>query len=96
MNPPYGDAMTDWIEKLVSEFEAGNVKGAIALVAARVDTKWFQKLEPYFIGFVRGRLTFGEAKNSATFPSAAVYFGERPSKFRVVFSDLCWFPNRSK
>jgi phage N-6-adenine-methyltransferase len=94
MNPPYGDVVGDWVGKLIAEYEAGNVKEAIALVAARVDTKWFQTFEPYNIGFVRGRLTFGDAKNSATFPSAVIYFGERPTKFRVVFADLCWFPNR--
>jgi phage N-6-adenine-methyltransferase len=94
MNPPYGDVVGDWVSKLIAEYEAGNVKEAIALVAARVDTKWFQTFEPYNIGFVRGRLTFGDAKNSATFPSAVIYFGERPTKFRVVFADLCWFPNR--
>lgn len=93
MNPPYGDAVTAWIDKLIEEHVSGNVPEAIALVAARVDTKWFQKLEPYRICFVRGRLKFGDSENSATFPSAAIYFGKKVSRFVQVFSAVAWFPN---
>lgn len=94
MNPPYGEAVGSWVEKLIAEHESGRAKEAIALVAARVGTKWFQQVEPYYMGFVRGRLTFGNASNPATFDSAVIYFGRRVKNFRIAFADLCWFPNR--
>lgn len=93
MNPPYGDAVGAWAEKLVSEYKAGRTKQAIALVAARVDTKWFYKFSPFTICFISGRLKFGGSDNSATFPSAAIYIGPGRDKFLKVFSDVGWFPN---
>lgn len=48
------------------------------LLPARTDTKWFHD---YIYGqteirFLKGRLKFGEAKNSAPFPSMIVIFNE--------------------
>ena len=50
-------------------------KGAIVvcLVPARTDTKWWHEyVIQHEVRFVRGRLKFGDAKNSAPFPSAVV------------------------
>lgn len=49
------------------------------LLPARTDTRWFHD---YIYGkaevrFIRGRLKFGDRKNSAPFPSMVVIFGER-------------------
>ena len=77
MNPPYGRGIGAWIQKA---YESAKQNGAtvVCLLPARVDTRWWHdycaKGEVYF---VKGRLKFGDAKNSAPFPCAVVVF--RPS-----------------
>lgn len=73
-NPPYGREIGKWVEKAYDE----SLKGAmvVMLLPARTDTRWFHdyiynKAE---IRFVRGRLKFGDSKNSAPFPSMVVIF----------------------
>jgi hypothetical protein len=83
-NPPYSK-ISDWISKCDEEA----LKGCeiIALVPARVDTRWFSKCwMATAICFWRGRLKFLGAPSSAPFPSALVYWGEREGKFCDVFS----------
>lgn len=69
MNPPYGREIGHWIKK------ATEAKALVVmLLPARTDTKWFHeyiynKME---IRFMRGRLKFGQSKNSAPFPSMIV------------------------
>jgi phage N-6-adenine-methyltransferase len=73
MNPPYGREIGKWVQKAYEE----SLKGitVVCLLPSRTDTKWFQdyclKAE---CRFVRGRLKFGDAKNSAPFPSVVVVF----------------------
>ena len=75
MNPPYGREIGKWIKKA---YEASTKATVVCLVPARTDTAWWHdycmKGE---IHFLRGRLKFGQAKNSAPFPSAIVVFGCR-------------------
>lgn len=71
-NPPYGRGLKDWVKK-ASEARGGVV---VLLVPARTDTTYFHdyiyhKAE---IRFLRGRLKFGDSKNSAPFPSMLVIF----------------------
>lgn len=77
MNPPYGRAISKWIQKAYESSIGGAT--VVCLVPARTDTAWWHdycmKGE---IRFVRGRLRFGSAKTSAPFPSAVVIF--RPNK----------------
>jgi len=49
---------------------------AVFLLPARTDTKWFHDycLKANEIRFIKGRLKFGDAKNSAPFPSMIVVF----------------------
>lgn len=71
-NPPYGPG----IEKFLSR--AHEAALAVFLLPARTDTRWFHELvigKASEIRFLRGRLKFGEAKNSAPFPSMIVVFG---------------------
>jgi len=78
MNPPYGDAVAAWVQRLADEYASGNVTEAIALVAARTDTAWFNLLEDPVVCFVRGRLKFGGAVSGpAPFPSALFYVGKK-------------------
>ena len=70
MNPPYGRQIGKWLQKA---YESDAT--VVCLVPARTDTAWWHdycmKGE---ITFIRGRLKFGNQKNSAPFPSAIVVF----------------------
>lgn len=85
MNPPYGQVLAEWIEKLASEFEAGRVVEALALVPSRTDTEWFRRLHHYPRCFLFGRLKFGDQESPAPFPSMVVYLGRRIEAFVEVF-----------
>lgn len=73
-NPPYGKAIGKWIEKAYNESTKGT--RVVMLIPARTDTKWFHEwVLPYAdIYFIKGRLKFGNSKNSAPFPSMIVVF----------------------
>lgn len=71
-NPPYGREIKHWVKK-ASEAVGGVI---VMLIPARTDTRYFHdyiynKAE---IRFIRGRLKFGDSKNSAPFPSMVVIF----------------------
>ena len=71
MNPPYGRDILRWMEKADRSAQEGAV--VVCLVPARTDTKWWHEYAmKHEIRFIRGRLKFGGAKNSAPFPSAIV------------------------
>ena len=75
-NPPYGKEIKHWVKKCYTEVYFGNCPCAVMLIPARTDTQWFHE----FIykraehRFVKGRLKFGDSKNSAPFPSMVVVF----------------------
>lgn len=73
-NPPYGREIGKWVKK-ASEAMGGVV---VILIPARTDTKYFHEYiyqKPNVtIRFLKGRLKFGESKNSAPFPSMVVIF----------------------
>jgi len=76
MNPPYGREIGKWMQKACVEANKGCT--VVCLVPARVDTKWwYNSCQRGEISFVKGRLKFGGATNSAPFPSAVVVL--RPS-----------------
>ena len=70
-NPPYGRGIEKWMKK-AHESNAT----VVCLVPARTDTKWFHDfvLGKAEIRFIRGRLKFGNSKNSAPFPSMLVIY----------------------
>lgn len=77
MNPPYGREIGAWMRKAHDE----SLRGAtvVCLVPARTDTAWWHDYAMRGrIEFLRGRLRFGNAKNSAPFPSAIVVFHPLP------------------
>jgi hypothetical protein len=90
MNPPYGDVIEAWVDKLISEYEKENVSEAIALTGARTDTAWFKKLlnYPFPCCLVDGRIKFSNAKNSSTIGSAIFYLGPDVLKFSNVFKEI--------
>ena len=70
-NPPYGPGIADWLKR------AEDAVLAVFLIPARTDTKWFHEIvlpRAREIRFIKGRLKFGDATNSAPFPSMLVIF----------------------
>lgn len=75
-NPPYGRAISEWVRKCYTEAQKPNTT-VVALIPARTDTKYFHKYiygKAKEIRFIKGRLKFGNSKNSAPFPSMVVIF----------------------
>ena len=74
MNPPYGRKIGAWMRKALESKTT-----VVCLVPARTDTKWWHDyaMKASEIRFVKGRLKFGDSKNSAPFPSAIIVFREK-------------------
>lgn len=75
-NSPYGREIGKWVEKAYKESKKENTT-VVMLIPARTDTKYFHSYiyhKTKEIRFIKGRLKFGNAKNSAPFPSMVVVF----------------------
>jgi len=74
VNPPYGREIGDWVRKAYQEAQAGAT--VVMLIPARTDTAYWHDwiMRASEVRFVRGRLTFEGASNSAPFPSCVVVF----------------------
>lgn len=74
-NPPYGRQIKDWVKKSYEESQKDNTT-VVMLIPARTDTIYFHEYiyHKAEIRFIKGRLKFGNAKNSAPFPSMVVIF----------------------
>jgi len=73
MNPPYGPEIKDWMKKAYES----SLNGAtvVCLVPARTDTHWFHDYAVKGeVRAIKGRLKFGDAQNSAPFPSVIIIF----------------------
>ena len=73
-NPPYSK-IGDWVAKCFYEAQQDNTI-VVMLIPARTDTRYFHNyiLNRSEIRFLKGRLKFGDSKNSAPFPSMVVIF----------------------
>jgi phage N-6-adenine-methyltransferase len=72
LNPPYGRSIGLWTSKANFELRGGGLT-IVLLVPARTDTNWWHKdIIQHEVRFIKGRLKFGNQKNSAPFPSAVV------------------------
>lgn len=81
MNPPYGRDIINWMQKAYNEHKK-NKNTIVCLVPVRTDTNWWHS---YVEGkakvkFIKGRLKFGNAQNSAPFPSALVIYKPRQKR----------------
>ena len=76
MNPPYGREITKWMQMAFAQSISGQGITVVCLVPSRTDTRWWHGycMKADEIRFLRGRLKFGDSKNSAPFPSAVVIF----------------------
>lgn len=80
MNPPYSEC-EDWMRKAYGAALEGAT--VVCLVPSRTDTNWWHEYAMKGeIRLLRGRLKFGDCKDSAPFPSAVIVF--RPREFRLV------------
>ena len=71
LNPPYGRTIGEWMKKANDEAKHGAT--VVCLVPARTDTNWWHNYcIQHEVRFIKGRLKFGNQKNSAPFPSALV------------------------
>lgn len=77
-NPPYGRGVERWLAK------AAEADLAVYLLPARTDTAWWHDyaMKADEIRFIRGRLKFGDAKNSAPFPSVVLVFASSPAHLK--------------
>ncbi len=74
-NPPYGRKIREWIKKGHDSIQNGEAELVVMLIPSRTDTAyWHDYVMKGNIRFIRGRLKFGNSKNSAPFPSAIVIF----------------------
>jgi len=73
VNPPYSQ-LAKWLKKGYEEWQQG--KTVVFLIPSRTDTKaWHEYcMKADEIRFIKGRLKFGNATNSAPFPSAVIVF----------------------
>ena len=73
-NPPYSN-IARWVEKAFTETKNNNTL-VVMLIPSRTDTRYFHNYiyNRAEIRFIKGRLKFGNSKNSAPFPSMIVIF----------------------
>lgn len=92
LNPPYSQpAISQFSEKLASEWESGRIQSAIALTHNYTDTKWFHRLAKTCraICFTKGRIGFQNPEGKTAAPTqgqAFFYFGDAPDQFAEEFS----------
>jgi len=74
MNPPYGRDISKWVAKAKRERENGTT--TVCLLPSRTDNAWWHQhvMEADEIRFLRGRLKFVGARDSAKFASCLVIF----------------------
>lgn len=87
INPPYSK-IYDWVKKAAEQVLLNDITVVMCL-PARTDTKWFHEycLDGSVVNqitFIKGRLKFGEGKNSAPFPSMIVVFGKGTSNRPLI------------
>lgn len=92
MNPPYAQPLIQYFaEKIVDEYDEGNIDEAVVLVNNATETKWFQALAraATAICFPMGRIKYldatGTPANTPLQGQAFLYFGPNQGRFIAVF-----------
>ncbi len=88
VNPPYSH-ISAWIEKAYNESRKLRTK-VVMLIPARTDTRYWHNyvMKAREIHFIKGRLKFGDSKNSAPFPSALVVFDSGTPYVRHLYPSI--------
>jgi len=82
-----------WSQRLVSEYEAGNVTDAILLVKAALGYVWFEELfDKLPVCFLKERLSFvledGNDDGQSKQGTAIFYLGKNFDLFKTVFREF--------
>ncbi len=93
MNHPFSRAMNKrCIEKLISEFKAGNISAACCITFASTSEAWFRPLLDYPQCFLFPRTNYLDAQGNkvrgVTKGSVVTYLGPDTARFARVFSAL--------
>jgi phage N-6-adenine-methyltransferase len=92
LNGPYSN-MAPWVNKAISEHEAGHTSQTICITNACMDTAWFRTLAgaASAICFPR-RIKFvgpdGQVNGTPALPQALTYLGPRPDDFARAFGSV--------
>ena len=87
MNPPYGREIKDWIAKAHKEAEQPGTMVVCLIPAEQIHRYWHEHcMNAAEIILIKGRLSFGDGKGSAPFPSALVVFSNSVIKKTFVVS----------
>jgi len=83
----------DWINKLVSEYESGNVQAALCITFASTGEKWFRPLLMYPQCFLYDRIKFLDekgvpSKGNSTKSSVITYLGPKSYVFWLNFIEI--------
>lgn len=86
VNPPYSKIKL-WVKKCFEEGQKPNTT-VVMLIPSRTDTKYWHNyiMKAESIGFIKGRLKFGNAKTGAPFPSAVVVFSRNNKNSPVIYT----------
>jgi phage N-6-adenine-methyltransferase len=93
LNPPYSfPEVSRFVEKLCSEFEAGNVTAGVLLTNNNTDAKWWHRAAgaSQAVCFTLGRINFYKADGSLSQPTNGqtfFYLGPDADDFRGVFGE---------
>lgn len=83
---------SEWTNKLVNEYKAGNVKEAICITFSSMSETWMNPLIEFMQCFPRGRINYrlpdGTQTKEITKGSLLTYMGPNPKKFREVFERI--------
>jgi phage N-6-adenine-methyltransferase len=90
MNHPFSRKdNAKWINKLVEEYEKGNVTSACCITFNSTSESWFRPLLNHPQCFIFGRTQYhlpdGTIKRGVTKGSVVTYFGNNPDEFKKQF-----------
>lgn len=83
MNPPYGSHIKKWVLKMIDSYQYGDVKAALILLPARVETNYWYDLSPCVSMWcaIHNRIKFSsnissKTKNVGSFGSAIMLLSD--------------------
>lgn len=83
---------SDWVNKLISEYESGNVNEAVMICFLSASESWFRPLLEFPICFINGRVDYldknYERTRGAPKGSVIIYLGRNEARFRQYFERL--------
>ena len=93
LHPPAHGKTAKWSNKLLAEYDSGQVTEAILLVTPSAGSKWFQKLTRLFpVCFPDERISFldhqGRPRASPKHGNAIFYIGQNSQRFGQVFGAI--------